>query len=141
MTLFFYLGFLSRTFTIHRTGQKGGGYFLTPFYYFRLLHRHLDISRAVTAVSSPLHITSIWSLLLESSGTLIDNLTRWCRQHLMYPQNVIMDHLKINSVKSRFSIFQQTVLSKIDIMSPMWNSNRRFISRFSVLRGMLQNSG
>ena len=33
----------------------------------------------------------------------------------MYPHNLIMDHLKINSVKNRFSIFQQTVLSKIDI--------------------------
>ena len=26
----FYLGFLSRTFTIHRTTEKGGGSFLTP---------------------------------------------------------------------------------------------------------------
>ena len=42
------------------TGQqgKGEGIYLTPLYHFHLLHRHLDISRAVTAESSPLHISS-----------------------------------------------------------------------------------
>ena len=53
---FFYLGFLSRTFTIHGTAGEGGGYLLTPLYHFHLLHRHLDISRAIAAGSSPLHI-------------------------------------------------------------------------------------
>ena len=33
--IFFYLGFLSRTFTIHRTAGKGGIY-LTPLFYFQL---------------------------------------------------------------------------------------------------------
>ena len=31
---------------------------LTPHYYFYPLHRHLDISRAITAENSPLHIAS-----------------------------------------------------------------------------------
>ena len=31
---------------------------LTPHYHFQPLHRHLDISRAVTAEGSPLHIAS-----------------------------------------------------------------------------------
>ena len=35
---------------------KGEGIFLTPLYHFHPLHRHLDISRAITAESSPLHI-------------------------------------------------------------------------------------
>ena len=35
---------------------KGEGIYLTPLYHFHLLHRHLDISRAITAESSPLHI-------------------------------------------------------------------------------------
>ena len=35
---------------------KGEGISLTPHYHFHLLHRHLDISRAITAESSPLHI-------------------------------------------------------------------------------------
>ena len=35
---------------------KGEGICLTPFYHFYPLHRHLDISRAITAESSPLHI-------------------------------------------------------------------------------------
>ena len=39
------------------TGQqgKGEGIYLTPLYHFHPLHRHLDISRAITA-GSPLHI-------------------------------------------------------------------------------------
>ena len=39
------------------TGQqgKGEGIYLTPLYHFHPLHRHLDISRAITAESSPLH--------------------------------------------------------------------------------------
>ena len=40
------------------TGQqgKGEGIYLTPLYHFHPLHRHLDISQAITAESSPLHI-------------------------------------------------------------------------------------
>ena len=62
--LFFYLGFLSRTFTIHRTAGEGVGYFFNSslrFYHFHPLHRHLDISRAITAESSPLHLSSSWT--------------------------------------------------------------------------------
>ena len=55
---FFYLGFLSRTFTIHRTAGEGEAISLTPLYHFHLLHRHLVIIRAMTAVSSPLNIGS-----------------------------------------------------------------------------------
>ena len=37
------------------TGQqgKGEGIYLTPLYHFHPLHRHLDISRAIAAESSP----------------------------------------------------------------------------------------
>ena len=40
------------------TGQQGKeeGIYLTPLYHFQPLHIHLDISRAITAGSSPLHI-------------------------------------------------------------------------------------
>ena len=56
---FFHLGFLSRTFTNHRTvGEGGGDFFLTPYYYFHPLHRHLDISRAITAENGPPQIAS-----------------------------------------------------------------------------------
>ena len=37
---------------------KGEGISLTPYYQFHLLHRHLHISWAITAESSPLHIVS-----------------------------------------------------------------------------------
>ena len=35
---------------------KGEGISLTPHYHFHSLHGHLDISRAIAAESSPLHI-------------------------------------------------------------------------------------
>ena len=37
---------------------KGEGISLIPHYHFHPLHRHLDISRAITAESSPLDIAS-----------------------------------------------------------------------------------
>ena len=37
---------------------KGEGISLTPHYHFHPLHRHLGVSRAITAESSPLHIAS-----------------------------------------------------------------------------------
>ena len=42
------------------TGQQGKGkcICLTHLYYFHPLHRHLEISRVITAESSPLHIAS-----------------------------------------------------------------------------------
>ena len=50
------------------TGQqgKGEGIFLTPLYHFHPLHRHLDISPAITAESSP--------LLIAGSRTRTGNL-------------------------------------------------------------------
>ena len=38
--------------------RKGEGIPLTPHYHFHTLYRHLDISRVVTADSSPLDIAS-----------------------------------------------------------------------------------
>ena len=37
---------------------KGEAISLTPLYHFHPLHRHLDISRAITTEGSPLHIAS-----------------------------------------------------------------------------------
>ena len=37
---------------------RGEAIYLTLLYHFHLLHRHLDISREITAESSPLHIAS-----------------------------------------------------------------------------------
>ena len=44
--------------TNHKTAGEGEGISLTPHYHFHRLHRHLDISRAITAESLPLHIAS-----------------------------------------------------------------------------------
>ena len=59
--LFLYLGFLLRPFTNSRViGLQGKreGIYLTPQYHFHPLHRYLDISRAIAAGRSPLHIGS-----------------------------------------------------------------------------------
>ena len=53
---FFYLGFLSRTFTIHRTAGEGGGYLYNSCLPLPPLQRHLDISREITAENSALRI-------------------------------------------------------------------------------------
>ena len=47
---------------IHDSQDNRGGeslsLSLTPLYHFHLLHRHLDISQAITAENSPMHIAS-----------------------------------------------------------------------------------
>ena len=56
---FFHLGILSQPFTNHRTaGEEGGHFFKELNYHFHPLHRHLDISRTITAERSALHIGS-----------------------------------------------------------------------------------
>ena len=55
---FYHLGFLSRTFTNQGQQGKGEGISLTPDYHFHPLHRHLGISRAISAEISPLHIAN-----------------------------------------------------------------------------------
>ena len=47
---------------------KGEGISLTPHYHFHPLHRHLDINRAITAESSPLHIETAAGLEPETFG-------------------------------------------------------------------------
>ena len=54
---------------------KGKGISLTSHYHLHPLHRHLDISRVITAESSPLHI--------ESSRTRTGNL--WFLGAIRYP--------------------------------------------------------
>ena len=59
LVFFDYLRFISQLFTNHAGLQrKGEGISVTPHYHFQPLHRHLDISRAITAENSPLHICS-----------------------------------------------------------------------------------
>ena len=56
--VFFYLGFISRPFTNHRTEWKEKDISLFPDYHFHPHQRHLDISQAITAESLHLHIAS-----------------------------------------------------------------------------------
>ena len=55
---FFCLDFLSRPFTNHITAGEGGRHFFNSSPPLPPVHRHLDISWAITAESSPLHFCS-----------------------------------------------------------------------------------
>ena len=63
LRIFSFFLFFSIRFFFHEHSRttalqgKGEGFSLTPHYHFHLLHRHLDISREITAENSPLHIT------------------------------------------------------------------------------------
>ena len=54
--IFFYLGFLSRTSTIHRTAGEGGGHLFNSALPFYPLHIHLDISLVITG---DLHVAGL----------------------------------------------------------------------------------
>ena len=51
----------AQTFTIHWIAGKGETICLISLYHFHPLRRHLDISRVISAESSPLHIVSSWT--------------------------------------------------------------------------------
>ena len=75
------------------TGQlrKWKAISLTPFYHLHPLHRHLDISRVITAESSPLHITS--------SRTRIGNLWFPSASRYLVSQEVKSRQLNISRNK------------------------------------------
>ena len=57
MKFFFYLGSLSRTLMNRKTAGEGGGHFFNSSVPLPpVLHGHLDISWAINAENSPLHI-------------------------------------------------------------------------------------
>ena len=52
----FFFSFFLSGFSFTDIQRKGEGIFVSPYYHFHSLPRHLDISRVITAESSPLHI-------------------------------------------------------------------------------------
>ena len=75
--------------TNHRTAGEGGGHFSlpTPHYHFHPPHRHLDISRTITAESSPLHITSSRTQTRETLVSERKSLTIKLHERFSSPQN------------------------------------------------------
>ena len=66
--IFFYLGFLSRTFANCRTaGRKGEAISLSTHYHFHSIHTYLDISQAIAAEISPVQIACSWYILMSRS--------------------------------------------------------------------------
>ena len=82
----FYRGFHSRITGPH---GKGEGISLTPHYHFHPLHRHLGISRTITAENSPLHIASsrtrTGKLLFPSALNIWSHRIMWNEElYLLY---------------------------------------------------------
>ena len=104
---------------------KGEGIPLTPHYHFCPLHRHLDISRAITADSSPLHIAS--------SRTRTANL--WfpsaSRKPLSYVPKVVRPRFFENVCISNTSVFHHLSLSLSLSLSYSSSSSIRMFSRRS----------
>ena len=61
---FFLSGFLSQTFTIHKTAGEGEGYLYNSCLPL-LLCRHLEVSRAITVENSLLHIVNSPTLTVK----------------------------------------------------------------------------
>ena len=74
-TIFFSIGifFHDHSSIIGQQG-KGEGISSTPHYHFHPFHRHLDIGRAITAESSPLHIGSSRN---RTGNLWFPNASRW----------------------------------------------------------------
>ena len=100
---------------IHRTTGKGEGYLsLTPLYQFHPLKRHLDISRAITAESLPLHIASWWSRTGNLWNSILDVwqcseyvFTIWICNFIVVT-NIILDNIAVMSTilsSKKFSNF------------------------------------
>ena len=62
--------------------EKEEGISITPYYHSHSLHRHLDINRAITTESSPLHI--------GSRGTRTRNLFYTIRHPALVLDNTLM---------------------------------------------------
>ena len=56
--LFFYLGFLSQTFTYHKTAGIGDAIYLTPLYHLHLLHRWSEYYKLNVIFKSPSKIVN-----------------------------------------------------------------------------------
>ena len=124
----FYRVFFSETFTIHRTAGEGEAISLTPLYHCHPLHRHLDISRAITAESSPLHIASsrtgtgkLWfSVLTTSLRALFKSINRffkyWPKIELLQEcikrkKDCVYVYARKNHIK-KLNIFSDTKMSR-----------------------------
>ena len=95
-TIFFLSGF-SFTDIHHSQDNRGRGSLslsLTALYHFHLLHRHIDISQAITAESSPMHIASsrTWTRNLCFSKCKLLT-TKLCRKQLLVSVFKVLSHL------------------------------------------------
>ena len=98
-------------------GRESLSLSLTALYHFHLLHRHLDISQAITAESSPIHIASsrTWTRNLFFPRCKLLT-TKLCRKQLFVSVFKFSFYLTPNlHLKSKFlpaTVSKQTVQSK-----------------------------
>ena len=99
--------------------RKGEGISLTPHYQFHPLHRHLDIRRAITAESSPLHIEFLDDRIhiLINDDKIINKLNRNADSYFVNSE--LVDLKTPNLLKSSQSV-QRVTLAPTDSLP---NSN------------------
>ena len=69
---------------------KGEGNFLSPHHHLHPLHTHLDITRAITAESLPLHIgSSQTQTMLRGVNGLINLLTPGVYKNIISTQTIL----------------------------------------------------
>ena len=97
--------------------EKGEGISLTSHYHFHPLHRHLDISRAITAESSLLHICSI----RIQTGNLWFLCTRLTIKLIFFSLEMKMSAL-LSSAQTLFYLLNFEIIICIDKSSPILNN-------------------
>ena len=132
---FFYLGFLSWTFTNHRTAGEREGISLYPNSHFHPFHRHLDISRVITAESSPLHIASSQTRTGRTFGFQAQVASHQATNKNM---NTYLSNIKISSYFSfwKLEYYQRNSKQRFPSVSVWcsWESSKIVVAR-------LQSSG
>ena len=102
--------------SIHNSQDSRGRWettFLTPFYHFHPLHRHLDISQAITAESSPPHIgrslDQVEPLVFEHKLLTTElrlHLFMICGNSLCFPLNL---NLAYKTLELGLSLFNERI--------------------------------
>ena len=120
---------------IHRTAGEGGGYLfnsgqqgkeegisLTPLYHFHPLHKHLEITWAIIAESSPLHIASSQNRTGNLWFPTTKLRTLWSSRSLLLAKNMFFEKQKfdLKQLKTNKFIFDVKQLKMNKFINTIW---------------------
>ena len=127
------------------TGQqgKGEGIYLTPLYHFHPLHRHLHISREITAGGSPLHIASSWT---RTGNLRFASASRWPLSYASCSSFSLLTSFPCNSITcSNCSTLYGVNPNKMKLLQiyltlMRYKYKKNLLKRYSYLAEKLNNS-